>query len=152
MPPPAAPEAPVPGAMPPAPAPVPEVPAEAQAPPYAPPPPPPPGAPGAYTGQQPQYGQPYAPQPAPAPPCPKSKVLAGVLGIIFGGLGVHKFYLGYTTEGLIMLAVTVLGWIITGGLASGLMSLIGLIEGIIYLTKPDQEFCDMYVYNKKGWF
>ena len=120
----------------------PEVPGEAM-PEYAPPPPPPP-PPGAEYAQQAPY--------APPQPCPKSKVWAGVLGIIVGSLGVHKFYLGYTTEGLIMLAVTVFGWIFTAGVASGAMSVIGLIEGIIYLTKSDQEFCDIYVYNKKGWF
>ena len=38
------------------------------------------------------------------------------------------------------------------GIASGVMGLIGLIEGIIYLTKSDEEFQQMYVYNHKGWF
>lgn len=32
------------------------------------------------------------------------------------------------------------------------MAVIGLVEGIIYLTKSDQEFVDMYVKGKKGWF
>lgn len=72
------------------------------------------------------------------------KVLAGVMGILFGGLGVHKFILGYTTEGIIQLVIT----IVTCGIAS----LIGFIEGIIYLTKSDEEFYQTYQANKKGWF
>jgi len=76
------------------------------------------------------------------------KVLAGIMGIVLGGLGIHKFVLGYTSAGLIMLLVTVLtcGW---GGIVMGV---IGLIEGIIYITKSDQEFYNQYVAQQKQWF
>ena len=83
---------------------------------------------------------------------PKEKMVAGLLGIFLGSLGIHKFYLGYTTEAIIMLAVTLAGGFISLGLVSGVMGIIGLIEGIIYLTKSDEEFQQMYVYNHKGWF
>ncbi len=76
------------------------------------------------------------------------RILAGILGIIFGGIGIHKFVLGYTTEGLIMLAATIL----TCGVASIVTSIVGLIEGIIYLTKSDAEFIYEYQTNKKSWF
>ena len=76
------------------------------------------------------------------------KVLAGVLGIILGGLGVHKFVLGYKVEGIIMLLISLL----TFGFGAALMGLIGLIEGIIYLTKSDEDFEATYVTAKKGWF
>ena len=79
-------------------------------------------------------------------------MVAGLLGIFLGSLGIHKFYLGYTTEAIIMLAVTIVGGFISLGLVSGVMGIIGLIEGIIYLTKSDEEFQQMYVYNHKGWF
>lgn len=72
------------------------------------------------------------------------KVLAGVLGILFGGLGIHKFVLGYNKEGVILLIAT----IVTCGIAS----IIGLIEGIIYLTKSDEEFYNTYQVGKKPWF
>ena len=72
------------------------------------------------------------------------KVLAGVMGILFGGFGVHKFILGYTQEGIIQLVVSVV--------TCGIGSIIGLIEGIIYLTKSDEEFYNTYQANKKGWF
>lgn len=75
------------------------------------------------------------------------KVIAGICGILIGALGVHKFILGYTTEGVIMLLVSVLSC----GLLSPFMGILGLIEGIIYLTKPDNEFISTYVNNKKGW-
>lgn len=114
---------------------------------------------------QPAYGQPAyqipdpnaqygyaAPAPgyAPAPGvgAPKSKVAAGVLGILLGSLGIHKFYLGYTVPGLIMLLVTVL----TLGFAGVVMGIIGLVEGIIYLTMSDADFYRIYVTGKKEWF
>jgi TM2 domain-containing membrane protein YozV len=82
----------------------------------------------------------------------KEKLPAGLLGIFLGSLGVHKFYLGYTKEGLIMLIVSVVGLILTFGIATGIMEIIGFIEGIIYLTKSDEDFQNTYVVNHKGWF
>ena len=76
------------------------------------------------------------------------KIAAGVCGILLGALGIHKFILGYTKEGIIMLLVTLL----TLGILGFVMGIIGLIEGIIYLTKSDEEFVATYVQNKKGWF
>ena len=76
------------------------------------------------------------------------KVLAGVLGIVVGAFGIHKFVLGYTTEGLIMLLTTV----ISCGILAVVPSVIGIVEGIIYLTKSDEEFVMTYLQSKKGWF
>jgi TM2 domain-containing membrane protein YozV len=70
------------------------------------------------------------------------KVMAGILAILLGGLGVHKFVLGYTKEGIIQL---VIGF-------CGIGYVIGLVEGIIYLTKTDEEFYQTYQVGKKGWF
>ncbi|OPZ27132.1 MAG: TM2 domain protein [Lentisphaerae bacterium ADurb.BinA184] len=72
------------------------------------------------------------------------KVVAGILGILLGGWGIHKFYLGYTKEGVIQIVITFL--------TCGVAGLIGLIEGIIYLTKSDEEFVKTYVEGRKGWF
>lgn len=82
----------------------------------------------------------------------KSKIAAGVLGILLGGLGIHKFYLGYTKEGVIMLAIALVGGFFTGLIASSVVSIIGFIEGIIYLVKSDEEFQATYVIGRKGWF
>ena len=69
-------------------------------------------------------------------------------GIFLGGFGVHKFILGYTGSGLIMLLVSILSC----GALYPLMHLIGLIEGIIYLTKTDDEFVRLYLDGRKEWF
>lgn len=112
-----------------------------------PPPPPPPGAP-----PPPGWGGPpggWAPGTPAAAPCDASKkVPAGVCGILLGSLGVHKFVLGYTKEGLIMLLTT----LFTCGIAGIVWGIIGLVEGIIYLTKTDEDFYRTYVVGKKGWF
>lgn len=85
------------------------------------------------------------------------RVLAGIMGILFGALGVHKFVLGYRKAGIIMLVVSILGSVVTACLClpgSGVlfMWLIGAIEGIIYLSKSDEEFCRTYVCKKRDWF
>jgi TM2 domain-containing membrane protein YozV len=76
------------------------------------------------------------------------KLVAGILGILLGGLGIHKFYLGMTTPGLIMLLVSLL----TCGIGYPVMHIIGLVEGILYLTRSDDDFEKQYVIDKKGWF
>lgn len=70
------------------------------------------------------------------------KIVSGIFAILLGSLGIHKFYLGYITEGVIKL---ILGLVGIGGL-------IGVIEGIIYLTKTDEDFYQTYQVGKKGWF
>ncbi|MGB0258443.1 MAG: TM2 domain-containing protein [Coraliomargarita sp.] len=80
----------------------------------------------------------------------EKKIAAGICGILLGGLGIHKFILGYTKEGVIMLLVCLLGSLILVG--PMIMGLIGLIEGILYLTKSDEDFVATYVNGKKGWF
>jgi TM2 domain-containing membrane protein YozV len=78
------------------------------------------------------------------------RMVAGILAILLGWLGVHKFYLGMTTPGIILLCVGVLGSCVAiGPLVSGV---IGIIEGIIYLTKSDAEFIQTYQVEKKQWF
>ncbi|NWL13909.1 TM2 domain-containing protein [Paenarthrobacter nitroguajacolicus] len=81
--------------------------------------------------QQPQYGaQPPQPNMAYGYPQPKSKIAAGLLGIFLGGLGIHRFYLGYTTIGVIQLVLTV----VLGIFTFGLVGLWGLVEGIMILA------------------
>lgn len=67
--------------------------------------------------------------PASKPAGADKKIVAGILAILLGALGIHKFVLGYSKEGII-----------------------GLIEGIMYLTKSDEEFVATYINGKKGWF
>ncbi len=81
-------------------------------------------------------------------PGAEKKILAGILGIVLGGLGIHKFVLGYNKEGIIMLLVSILSC----GFLAWATGIIGLIEGIIYLTKSDEDFVTTYITNKKPWF
>lgn len=87
-----------------------------------------------------------------APAYAKSKVAAGLLGILLGSLGIHKFYLGYAGEGVIMLLVSTLGAFVTCGISLSVMCIIGLVEGIVYLTKTDEEFDATYVRGQRKWF
>jgi TM2 domain-containing membrane protein YozV len=77
-------------------------------------------------------------------PGAEKKVLAGILGILFGGLGIHRFILGDAVGGILRIVITIC--------TCGAGSIIGLIEGIIYLTKSDEEFVETYINQKKGWF
>jgi TM2 domain-containing membrane protein YozV len=74
----------------------------------------------------------------------EKKIAAGICGILLGVFGVHKFILGYTKEGIIQAIFSIA--------TCGIGSIVGLIEGIIYLTKTDEDFVRTYVQNKKGWF
>ena len=76
------------------------------------------------------------------------KLPAGILAILLGSLGVHKFILGYTTQGIILLCISVLSC----GILAIVSNVIGIIEGIIYLTKSDEEFVRTYIQGQKGWF
>ena len=80
----------------------------------------------------------------------KSKRLsAGLCAILLGGFGVHKFILGYNQQGYIYLGAFIVTFCFGGFL---LISLLALVEGIIYLTMPIDQFKRTYVDNKKEWF
>jgi TM2 domain-containing membrane protein YozV len=115
--------------------------------PPSPPPAPPPDSYRADSGPQRSPGHGGFIPPANSP----NKVACGVLGILLGAFGVHKFMLGITNAGIIMVLVSVLGCI-AFGIGPTVMSIIGLVEGIIYLTKSDEEFYEIYVVGKKPWF
>lgn len=72
------------------------------------------------------------------------RVLCGVMGILFGGFGIHRFVLGDVTGGILRIVISIV--------TCGIGSLIGFIEGIIYLTKSDEQFVKEYQEGKKAWF
>ena len=74
----------------------------------------------------------------------EKKLVAGILGILIGSLGIHKFFLGYTKEGIIQIIATVVTF--------GFAGIIGFVEGIMYLLKTDEEFDNTYVKGHEGWF
>ena len=75
-------------------------------------------------------------------PGAEKKMVAGILALLLGAWGIHKFYLGYTKEGVIQIVL---------GLCFGIGWILAIIEGIMYLTKSDQEFVDTYINGRKGW-
>ncbi|NIP95080.1 MAG: TM2 domain-containing protein [Akkermansiaceae bacterium] len=93
----------------------------------------------------PQTPPPAAPSGGGKPAGSEKKLVAGILGILIGSLAIHKFYLGYTKEAVIHLVIS----IVTCGLFGWV---VGLIEGILYLTKSDEEFVATYIEGRKPWF
>lgn len=83
---------------------------------------------------QENYPQPYRSE---------KKIPAALLGILVGWLGLNKFYLGYTREGVIQIILNVV--------TCGIASVIPFIEGILYLFMDDKTFDDTYVTGRKGW-
>ncbi|SEH36672.1 zinc-ribbon domain-containing protein [Halopenitus malekzadehii] len=65
----------------------------------------------------------------------KDRTTAGILALLLGGIGAHKFYLGENGMGLLYLCFS---W-------TFIPAIIGFIEGILYLTKTDEEFQRQYV-------
>ncbi|ESQ84307.1 membrane protein [Asticcacaulis sp. AC466] len=80
----------------------------------------------------------------------KNKWIAAILAFFFGALGVHKFYLGKNTAGIIMLLCGTIGWVLI--VPGVLVCFIAFIETIIYLVKTDQSFYEDYVAGDKSWF
>ncbi|WP_188904070.1 TM2 domain-containing protein [Deinococcus aerophilus] len=99
----------------------------------------------------------------------QKRLVAGLLAIVLGSLGIHKFYLGLNTQGAIILGTNIgvwvlalllgvvtlgLGLIITvplAGLISTALGVLGLIEGVLYLTKSDADFEREYLAGHKPW-
>ena len=78
------------------------------------------------------------------------RFVAGLFGILLGLWGIHKFYLGYNKEGVITLIAGTFGWIL---IFPGFIALVvGIVEGIIYITKSDDEFNELYIEGHRPWF
>ena len=128
--------------------------------------PPPPGQPGPQFSPQPgpgpQYGQnPYMAQPQPQlqtkvrtpglGSAHKEKWVAAALAFCLGFLGIHKFYLGYKTEGIVMLVVSLVGAVCTLGLGFMVMVVIAYIEAVRYVVLTQEDFERTYIHDYKGW-
>ena len=90
-------------------------------------------------------------------PGSKDKTSAGILAILLGFTGAHKFYLGRTTPGIIMAVIFWAGFccgffLLLPFAAAFAMTVIGIVEGALILTKSDEEFQRIYVDGKKEWF
>ena len=76
----------------------------------------------------------------------KSKVAAGIFALLLGTLGIHKFYMGYVGVGIIyiILSITLYGLFFTVPAS--------IVDGILYLTKTDEDFERTYIYGRRRWF
>ena len=96
---------------------------------------------------------------SPEPKLESKRTVAAICAILIGTMGIHKFIMGYNKEGIIYLVVNLLVIPVVGVITCGIgfslygvTSMIPVIEGIIYLTKTDDEFVRTYQENKKAWF
>jgi TM2 domain-containing membrane protein YozV len=79
------------------------------------------------------------------------RVLVALLAFFLGYLGVHKFYMGYKTQGVILLACSILGWPLLF-LPFLVACSVSTIEAIIYISKSDEEFEETYIIGNRPWF
>ena len=80
----------------------------------------------------------------------KDRWVAVILAFFLGMFGLHKFYLGYKSEGTIMLVVGLIGGCCFG-LGTLVMTVIAWIEAVRYLVLTQEDFERTYVYGSKGW-
>jgi TM2 domain-containing membrane protein YozV len=76
------------------------------------------------------------------------RIVAGVLAILLGAFGIHKFYLGFIWTGLFMLCITILSL----GILYPVTAIIGFVEGLLYLLKSDRDFYRDYEVGRRNWF
>ncbi|MGN0214548.1 MAG: NINE protein [Muribaculaceae bacterium] len=72
----------------------------------------------------------------------RSRGVAALLAIFLGALGIHYFYLGKNTAGILFLLIAIL----TCGIATAVTSVISIIQGIIMLTLTEEQFEQKYIY------
>lgn len=82
----------------------------------------------------------------------RSRIVAGVLALFLGRFGIHKFYLGYNKQGIIMLLGSLIGGWRSLGWLTGALYLIGIVEALIYLVKSDEKFESIHSNRGRPWF
>jgi TM2 domain-containing membrane protein YozV len=84
---------------------------------------------------------------------PSQRTTLGIVAIVlgffgFGWLGIHKFMMGKTKPAVISILVSVL----TCGIGAAVFTIISLVEGIVYLTKSDEQWYHDSIISGKDWF
>ena len=80
-----------------------------------------------------------------------TRIIAAVLAFFLGGLGIHKFYLKKNTAGIIMLVVSIGGFILLA-IPTIIIGIVAFVEAVIYLVKSNEDFEAQYINGDKSWF
>lgn len=79
------------------------------------------------------------PQPRPAPE--KDRIVAGILAILLGCLGIQYFYCGKNSAGVICILISLLSC----GIGAAVLELLTIIQGVLMLTGTQEAFMEKYV-------
>ena len=82
----------------------------------------------------------------------KSHVVAALLAFFGGMFGMHKFYLGYYQTAFTMMAASIVGGIVTFGLAAAVVWVVAVVEGATYASRTQTQFEEAYVRDRRDWF
>lgn len=81
----------------------------------------------------------------------RNRIAAALLALFLGALGAHKFYMGKTGAGIVMLVIGIFGWLLAG-IPTMIIYAIAIIEGVTYLTMSEERFDETYIRGTKTWF
>jgi TM2 domain-containing membrane protein YozV len=73
-------------------------------------------------------------------------LLLGIFGL--GWIGIHKFMMGYKSTGILWIVIS----LVTCFIGGAVLSVISIVEGIIYLTMTDEQWYQTYIMGRKEWF
>jgi TM2 domain-containing membrane protein YozV len=85
-----------------------------------------------------------------------TRTVAGTLAILLGPFGIHKLYLGYYSQGFVVLlcslCLVAILWPLHYGYYGVLpTALLGIAEGVIYLRSSDEQFVLQYLERRRSW-
>ncbi len=69
-------------------------------------------------------------------PSGKSRGIAGLLAILMGWCGLHYFYIGKTSAGVLFLLIAVLSC----GILATITTIVSIIQGVLFFTSTQEEF------------
>ena len=80
-------------------------------------------------------------------PSGKSRGIAGLLAILMGWCGLHYFYIGKTSAGVLFLLIAILSC----GILATITTIISIIQGVLFFTSTQQEFEHKWVYSPSNF-
>jgi len=80
------------------------------------------------------------------------RIISAVVAIFVGAFGVHKFVMGDTRQGFVRVGILAAAMIFTLGFGAIPLMIIGIIEGVTYVTMSDADFIRVYQEGHKAWF